>query len=78
MKTRLQSLHPSKFHPNFVSGIYQSRASSLPLHLVNCFLQRKNKTWELFWNEEITEQIPTMSNGPVQEVCPKADKFRHK
>lgn len=31
-----------------------------------------------FRNEEITEQFPNMTNGPVLEVCPKVDTFRHK
>ena len=78
MRAGLQSVYPSKFHPSFVSGIYQPHASSLPFYHVTCFLQRKNQTYEFFRNEEIAQQIPNMSNGPVQEVCPKADTSRHK
>lgn len=78
MRAHLQSLYHSKFHPSFVSGIYPSCASCLPLILVACFLQRKNKMCQFFRNEEITEQFPNMSNGPIQEVYPKADTFRHK
>lgn len=77
MRAHLQSLYHSKFHPSFVSGIYQSCASCLPYILLLVFCRRGIKR-EFFGNEEITEQFPNMTNGPVLEVCSKVDTFRHK